>query len=112
MEEEVFVVSDCYPVGCGFDVILLRARNSGIVFAYCEACGCTWSDPGAARFERGLDEITPPHVVARDGVELPSRRDTVDAGFATFVLRAESVSGCWRATVERINVEIDREVSV
>jgi hypothetical protein len=87
MEAEVFVVSECCPVGCGFDVILLRARDSGAIFAYCEGCGCTWSDPGAARFKRGLNEIMPPHVVARDGVELPSHSDIVQAGFEMSVVR-------------------------
>jgi hypothetical protein len=109
MEAEVFVVSECCPVGCGFDLILLRARYSGVIFAYCEACGCTWSDPGAARFDRGLNEITPPYVLARDGVELPRRSDVIDAGFETSVLRAVPVSDSWRAVVEQVNFQIGRK---
>jgi hypothetical protein len=112
MEAKVFVVSECCPVGCGFDVILLRARDSGTIFAYCEACGCTWSDPGAARFERGLNEIMSPYVVTRDGVELPSHSDVVAAGFEMSVVRAVLVSDSWRAAVERVNAQIRGQSTV
>jgi hypothetical protein len=112
MEAEVFVVSECCPVGCGFDVLLLRARDSGILFAYCEACGCAWLDPGASRFERGLAEITPPYVVTQGTVELPSCSEVVEAGFENFVLRTEPVSESWRAVVERVNGEIQRNATV
>ena len=112
MEVEVFVVSECCPVGCGFEVFLLRARDSGIVFAHCEACGCTWRDPGEARFDRGLDEIKPPYDVTRSTVELPSRRDVIDAGFERFVLRVEPITDAWRAVVDRVNREIERKATV
>lgn len=112
MAAEVFIVSECCPVGCGFDVILLRARHSGDIFAYCEACRCTWSDLGAAQFDHGLNEIIPPYVVAPDGVELPRRADVVAAGFEVTVLRAVPVSDSWRAVIEEVNVQIEREVTV
>jgi hypothetical protein len=112
MKAEVFVVSECCPVGCGFEVLLLRARHSGVIFAYCNGCGCTWSDPAAARFDRGLNEITPAYVLARDGAELPSRADVIGAGFEMSVLRAVPVSDPWRAVVEELNVQIGREGAV
>ena len=110
--ETIFVVSECCPVGCGFDVILLRARLSGTIFAYCETCGCIWPELGAARFDTGLNEIIPPYVVARDGVELPNRNDIVSAGFETAVLRATPVSDSWKAVVEKLNVQTNREGTV
>src|SRR5688500_7362374 len=108
MEAELFVVSECCSVGCGFEVVLLRARHSGVIFAYCEACGYTWSDPGAARFDQGLNEIIPPYVLARDGVELPRRADVVAAGFETSVLRAVPVSDSWKSVIEKVNVQIEQ----
>jgi hypothetical protein len=108
---EIFVVSECRPVGCGFDVILLRARHTGLIFAYCDGCGCIWSYPAASRFEQGLNEIIPPHVVARHGVELPSGRDVVETGFEAIVVRAMPVSDSWIASIEQLNVQIVREVT-
>ena len=111
MRAELFIVSECCPVGCGFDVILLRARQTGVVFAYCDSCGCTWPDPAAARFEQGLNEVIPPHVLGRNGVELPSRRDVVAAGFEGAVVRAVPASDSWRTCIEELNAQIGREAA-
>ena len=111
MEPEIFVVSECCPVGCDFEVILLRARQRGGIFAYCHACGCTWSDPALARFERDLNEIAPLHVRACNGVEFPNRSEIVAAGIEQTILRTMAVSDGWRADIEQLNVEIGQEVT-
>ena len=106
---DLFVVSEGCPVGCGIEVILLRARLSGRLFAYCDLCGCVWADPAAARFERGPDEIVPPWVLAPEGVEFPQVGDVNGAGLAGSVVRTMPVSDQWMRDVEELNGKIRRE---
>ena len=108
---ELYVVSECCPVGCGIEVVLLRALPSGRLIAYCELCGCVWSDPANAQFEHGLDEISPPWVLAPEGIELPGGGDIHDAGFAASVLRTMQVSDSCAESLDDLNTEIRRRAA-
>jgi hypothetical protein len=110
MALELHVVSDCCPTGCGDNVVLLLARRIAAVFAYCRLCGCTWADPIAARFERGLQEVTPLWVRAPDGVDFPAGNDIAAAGLNHAVLRTVSASD-WSPTLDELNAEIAREIA-
>ncbi len=110
MASELRIVSSCCPAGCGDDVILLLARRTGIVFAYCHLCGCTWADPMAARFERGLQEVTPLWARAPYGVDWPAATEITAAGLDHAILRTASAAD-WFTTLDELNAEIAREIA-
>jgi len=108
---ELYVVSECCPAGCGVEVVLLRGRPTGGLIAYCELCGCAWSDPGDAQLERGLNAVLPAWALAPEGVELPRAGDVRTAGFAASVLRTLPVSDEWTERLDDLNAEIRRNVA-
>ena len=108
---DVLVVSESCPVGCGTEVVLLRARRGNLIFAFCQLCGCTWLNPEDVQPGRGLDEITPPWIHAPQGVELPSRDEVTAAGLGPWILRSLPSSE-WTHTLEWINGEIARERTI
>lgn len=110
MAADLRIVSSCCPAGCGDDVVLLVARRIDVVFAYCHLCGCTWAHPMAARFERGLQEVTPLWVRAPYGVEWPEAAAIAAAGLDHAVLRTVSASD-WSTTLDELNAEIAREIA-
>jgi hypothetical protein len=110
MGSELLIVSECCPVGCGIDVVLLRAREATLLFAYCNLCGGTWLTPDAVQPGRGLYEITPPWIHAPRGVELPSRGDAIARGFGEAILRTMPISA-WTTTLDSVNGAIARELS-
>ena len=107
---ELYVVGECCPVGCGIEVVLLRARPGGRLIAYCELCGLVWSDSANAQFAHGLDEMIPPWVLAPEGVEFPGAGDIQNAGFAASVLRTMPTSDSWTEGLDDLNTLIRREV--
>ncbi len=110
MAAEVCIVSDSCPVGCGVDVVLLSAQQTAFLFAYCDHCGCTWADPAAARFERGLEEVTPLWVRAPHGVDFPTRDNIRAADLEGAILRTIPASEWW-TTLGNLNSQIAREVA-
>ena len=110
MTSELHVVSDCCPTGCGDVVVLLSARRTAVVFAYCQLCGCTWADPDSAQFERGLQEVTPFWVRAPHGVDFPSGNEVAAAGLGHAILRTIPVHN-WSTTLDELNAEIARELA-
>ena len=111
MTTDLYVVSECCPVGCGIEVVLLRARPSGRLIAYRELCGCVWSDPASAQFEHGLGQLTPPWALAPGGVDLPGSGDVQAARFGESVLRTMPVSKDWAKNLEALNAKIAQNIA-
>jgi hypothetical protein len=102
---EFHIVSDCCPVGCGTEVVLLRALRSGIIFAYCDACGCVWHNPQDAKFAAGLNYVTSAIQVAPDGVDVPPTGEISASRWAKALVRAVSSSD-WQSQVDELNKSI------
>jgi hypothetical protein len=110
VSEELFVVSESCSVGCGVPVVLLSSRGSADIFAYCDACGCTWEDPADAHLERGVNEITGIAERASGGVEHPALEQVARAGLEVATLRTLSESD-WGTTLTELNAEIEARVA-
>jgi hypothetical protein len=110
MESKVYVVSECCPVGCGVDVVLLATPHTHKLFAFCDSCGCTWADPAEARRERGVNEITGLPERAPGGIELASLDQIKTAGLEALVLKSYSERD-WYSTLKELNEHIRAEVA-
>jgi hypothetical protein len=108
MPTPVYVLSECCPVGCSVEVIALRARDTGLNFAYCDGCGCTWSRPSEALFSSGLNEVVPISQRAPNGVTFPSHIDIGSSGFLAFVLRTVTDSE-WGRTEQEISDLVEKD---
>ena len=88
MSRDLQVVAWGCAVGCGFEVVLLKAMDIGTVFGHCNACGCSWLDPAHASFKGGMgpSTIVDPAQIAPRGVSWPSKEDVAAAGLASAVL--------------------------
>jgi hypothetical protein len=84
------VVSECCPVGCGFDVVLLRSVTDASIFCYCSTCGCAWRSPSDAQFSSGLRSIDAIETFAPGGVDVPTLAQIENAGLA-----GEVMSNLW-----------------
>jgi hypothetical protein len=107
---DVFVISECCPVGCGGEVVALRDCRSSAVFVYCDACGCTWATPEAAQLDSGLEEITGPEERAPAGVAYPTVAEIMATPFGGKVLRSVPQS-TWRLDLGELNAYIERRLS-
>jgi hypothetical protein len=110
MPDQLFVVSDCCPVGCGAEVVVLRRRDSGALFAYCDACGCAFVDAVAAQFSTGLNTIISAADAAPKGVEFPRQEDLANTGFSSAALRSIPAAA-WGTSVADLNTAIEGELS-
>jgi len=70
-----------------------------------------WSDPANAQFAHGLDEMTPPWVLAPEGVDFPGAADIQNGGFTARVLRTMPTSDSWTESLDDLNALIRREVA-
>jgi hypothetical protein len=109
MESKVYVVSECCPVGCGVDVVLLAVLDRQTLFAFCDSCGCTWADPRDAAFERGVNEITGLPQRAPGGIELATGDQVKAAGLESIVLKVVSDRE-WYSNLKELNEHIPAEV--
>lgn len=110
MPDLLFVVSECCPVGCGTEVIVLRRRDTGALFAYCDACGCAFADAVAAQFRTGLDTVVSAAEAAPKGVDLPQQKDLADTAFSSATLHSMPAAA-WGTSVEELNSAIEGEIS-
>lgn len=102
---EFSIVSECCPVGCGTEVVLLRAVHSGVIFAYCDACGCVWHNPRDAKFAAGVNYVTSAIEVAPRGVEVPAAGEIAASRWGSALIRAVSSSE-WQGHVDELNESI------
>jgi hypothetical protein len=103
---KVFVLTEFCPMPCLMPVILVRCRTSGLVFAWCVACGCAWADPAKESWQRGnLGDFSHPCLLAKGEIELPTREDIGRAGLAHLIVSEQEVDAWWLQQVARVNAE-------
>lgn len=91
-----YFASALCPAGCG-EVIYLQALDTKIIFCHCTGCGCNWNHPKHAQFESGLNQISPIHEYAENGIELPSEKEIVAAGFSKYIFGFSEDAGTYSA---------------
>jgi hypothetical protein len=104
-EGQILVISECCPVGCSFEVVVLRALPNQDEFAYCDGCGCTWNSPAETQFVAGLNQIVSLAERAPMGVALSGASDSV---FGRATLRSIETND-WGNTVEALNSDIAKQ---
>jgi hypothetical protein len=73
---KVFISAELCPMPCLMPVIFVRCRTSGLVFAWCVACGCARADPAKESWQRGdLGNCSHPCLIARRNRTTRSRSD-------------------------------------
>ncbi len=104
-EDQIFVVSECCPVGCSHAVVVLRALPNQDEFAYCDSCGCTWNSPAQTQLDAGLSQIVSLAERAPMGVALSVVSDSVFGRAALRSLKTNEWSNC----VEGLNAGIAKQ---
>ena len=85
-QPSLLVVSPGCPVGCGFEVVLLKSVADGSVFCFCDLCGCGFWRPEDTLVAGGPDYIIDGSKMAPEGAEMATFADVVAAGFEAGVI--------------------------
>ena len=91
-----YFASEQCPVGCG-EVIYVQAVDTRIIFCHCTGCGCNWNHPKYAQPESGLNQISSIYEYAENGIELPSEKEIITAGFSKYIFGFSDGAGTYSA---------------
>ncbi|HKO92435.1 MAG TPA: hypothetical protein VJU61_14840 [Polyangiaceae bacterium] len=103
--QSLHIVSESCPVGCGFEVVLLRSITDASLFCYCSSCGCGWWSPANARFSAGLQSTEGIEAFAPGGVDVPTLEQIGRAGYGGEVISSISLDE-WDEKIEALNARI------
>ena len=79
----IFSAGDCPVCSKMGAMLFVKAAETGMIFFLCPMCGTAWKTPPKSSV---VDEIGDPKQISPEGVELASKEDIEDAGFADVIV--------------------------
>ena len=108
---KIHVVSNCCPVGCGSEVILLKPTIEERIFCYCYACGCSWGSPNDVQATNDLEYVKSSYEFSSSSVRWPTQAEIEMQGLDSSVIEVLENSAHFKDILEVVNAEISEKTN-